>query len=110
MRSLLVSLTAALATLLPIGSECAAFMDVTLRNLTPARIECDEIWAFCYAKQKNVPEDFRDTPGYGESFRPATGRMHQPLSRPLRWASALSRLNSPIVVAKACLPLASEST
>ena len=29
-------------------------------------IEADEIWAFCYAKQKNVPEDFEGTPGYGD--------------------------------------------
>ena len=29
-------------------------------------IEGDEIWAFCYAKQKNVPEQFKGTPGYGD--------------------------------------------
>ncbi|MGI8664411.1 MAG: hypothetical protein ACR2LQ_14565 [Acidimicrobiales bacterium] len=30
------------------------------------RIECDEIWSFCYAKQKNVPDEFHGTPGYGD--------------------------------------------
>ena len=30
------------------------------------RIECDEIWQFCYAKAKNVPEDKRGTFGYGD--------------------------------------------
>ncbi len=29
-------------------------------------VEADAIWSFCYAKQKNVPEDFKGTPGYGD--------------------------------------------
>jgi IS1 family transposase len=37
-----------------------------LRNLTWTRIECDEIWAFCYAKARNVPEQHRDEFGYGD--------------------------------------------
>src|SRR5436853_5971554 len=49
-----------------LGTECAAFMDVTFRNLDVKRIEADEIWSFCYAKAKNVPEDFIGTPGYGD--------------------------------------------
>src|ERR1700737_3037848 len=49
-----------------LGQECAAFMDVTFRNLDVKRVEADEIWSFCYAKQKNVPEDYRGTPGYGD--------------------------------------------
>jgi IS1 family transposase len=49
-----------------LGAECAAYQDVTLRNLPCTRIECDEIWSYCYAKQKNVPEEHRDTFGYGD--------------------------------------------
>ena len=49
-----------------LGTECAAYMDVTFRNLDIKRVEADEIWAFCYAKQKNVPEEYRGTPGYGD--------------------------------------------
>jgi IS1 family transposase len=49
-----------------IGTACADYHDQHVRNLDTKRIECDEIWAFCYAKQKNVPEDFRDTFGYGD--------------------------------------------
>src|SRR5436190_8234681 len=49
-----------------LGEACADFQDVALRNLDIDRVECDEIWSFCYAKQKNVPEDFRGTPGYGD--------------------------------------------
>ncbi|HUG48056.1 MAG TPA: IS1 family transposase [Candidatus Limnocylindria bacterium] len=52
--------------LVQLGAACADYQDRTLRNLTSTRIECDEIWAFCYAKAKNVPEDKRDTFGYGD--------------------------------------------
>lgn len=40
--------------------------DGALTNLDVQRIEADEIWSFCYAKQKNVPEEFVGTPGYGD--------------------------------------------
>jgi IS1 family transposase len=49
-----------------LGEACAAYQDAAFRNLTPARIQADEIWSFCYSKQKNVPEDFQGTPGYGD--------------------------------------------
>lgn len=49
-----------------LGAECAHYQDVTLRNLPCTRIECDEIWSFCYAKQKNVPEQHQGEFGYGD--------------------------------------------
>jgi IS1 family transposase len=52
--------------LVDLGSACAEYQDAALTNLRPERMECDEIWSFCYAKQKNVPEEFQDTPGYGD--------------------------------------------
>jgi IS1 family transposase len=52
--------------LVDLGAACAEYQDQTLRNLPCRTIECDEIWAFCYAKQKNVPEQFKGTPGYGD--------------------------------------------
>jgi IS1 family transposase len=52
--------------LIDLGTACADFQDVALRNLDIDRVEADEIWAFCYAKAKNVPEDFIGTPGYGD--------------------------------------------
>ena len=42
-----------------LGAACAAHHDATVRNLKSARIQCDEIWSFVGAKQKNVPEDKR---------------------------------------------------
>jgi len=40
-----------------LGKACLEYQDKTLRNLPCKNIQCDEIWAFCYAKEKNVPED-----------------------------------------------------
>jgi IS1 family transposase len=48
------------------GSFCAGYQDKTFRNLTCKRIQCDEIWAFVYAKQKNVPAEKRGKFGYGD--------------------------------------------
>jgi len=49
-----------------LGVACAAYQDRTLRDLTSTRIECDEVWAFCHAKAKNVPEQHRSEFGYGD--------------------------------------------
>src|SRR6202162_5025191 len=49
-----------------IGSVCAKFHDKHVRNLTCKRIQCDEIWSFCYAKDKNVPADKRGIFGFGD--------------------------------------------
>lgn len=40
--------------LVEIGAACAKYQDETFRNLKLNRIQCDEIWSFVYAKQKNV--------------------------------------------------------
>ena len=48
------------------GIACLKYQDKCLRNLATQRIECDEIWSFCYAKQKNVPEDKQGQFGYGD--------------------------------------------
>lgn len=37
-----------------------------LRDLPCQRIQCDEIWSFCYAKQKNLPDELKGTFGYGD--------------------------------------------
>lgn len=47
------------------GQACAEFQDQALRNLTCKRIQCDEIWAFCHAKDKNLPADKQGKFGYG---------------------------------------------
>ena len=37
------------------GKACAAYHDVTVRYVGSKDVQCDEIWSFCYAKEKNVP-------------------------------------------------------
>ena len=49
-----------------LGKACAAYQDRTLRNLTCKKIQCDEIWSFCYAKEKNVPEEMKGKLGFGD--------------------------------------------
>ena len=48
------------------GDACAKYQDIHLRNLRCKTIQCDEIWSFCYAKQKNVPEEKQGRFGYGD--------------------------------------------
>jgi hypothetical protein len=49
-----------------LGEACAEYQDGALQDLPCKVLEVDEIWSFCYAKQKNVPEQFKGTPGYGD--------------------------------------------
>ncbi len=43
--------------LVRVGSACLDYQDKAMHNLPCKRIQCDEIWSFCYAKEKNVPEN-----------------------------------------------------
>src|SRR3954462_13240727 len=52
--------------LVDLGAACSDYQDRTLRNLPCTTIQCDEIWAFCHAKQKNVPEKHRGEFGFGD--------------------------------------------
>ncbi len=36
------------------GQACAEYHDKHVRGLNPKRVQCDEIWSFCYAKAKTV--------------------------------------------------------
>src|SRR4030042_899627 len=55
-----------LKLLVDLGKACAEYQDKTLRNLTCSKIQCDEIWAFVYAKEKNLPKDKEGQFGYGD--------------------------------------------
>lgn len=54
--------------LVDVGTACADFQNKTLRDLPCERIQCDEIWSFCYSKEKNVPEEFKGELGYGDVY------------------------------------------
>jgi IS1 family transposase len=49
-----------------IGKVCADYLDANLRKLPCKRIQCDEIWSFCYAKQKRVPTEKQGQLGSGD--------------------------------------------
>ena len=48
-----------------VGEACLKAQDKMLRDLTCKRLELDEVWCFCYAKDKNVPDEMRGEPGVG---------------------------------------------
>jgi IS1 family transposase len=52
--------------LVDLGEACSDFQDTTLRDLPCKTVQCDEIWSFCYSKQKNVPQEHVGTFGYGD--------------------------------------------
>jgi IS1 family transposase len=51
---------------LELGEACIRYMDETLRDLPCKRLQVDEVWAFCYAKSKNVPAEKKGTFGFGD--------------------------------------------
>jgi IS1 family transposase len=42
-----------------LGKVCSEYQDITFRNLTCKRVQCDEIWSFVGCKEKNVPDGER---------------------------------------------------
>lgn len=42
-----------------LGRACSEYQDKTFRNLQSKRIQCDEIWSFVYAKDKNLTRENR---------------------------------------------------
>ncbi len=49
-----------------IGPVCAALHDELARDLNIRRVQADEIWSFCHAKEKNVPAEHEGHWGYGD--------------------------------------------
>ncbi len=49
-----VSINTVTKLLVDAGKACEEFHDKEVRGVSTTRIECDEIWSFCYAKAKNV--------------------------------------------------------
>jgi IS1 family transposase len=47
------------------GYKAAEYQDKVMRGLTCKRVQCDEIWAFVGAKDKNLPADKQGKFGFG---------------------------------------------
>jgi len=50
-----VSINTVSKLLVDAGLVCARFHDKRVRGVKAARVQCDEIWSFTYAKAKNIP-------------------------------------------------------
>ncbi|SHI86002.1 hypothetical protein SAMN04488012_103129 [Palleronia salina] len=53
-RTVGVSINTVSKLLVEAGEACAAYHDETVRDVRSETVQCDEIWSFCYAKEKNV--------------------------------------------------------
>ena len=49
-----VSINTVTKLLVDAGEACLELHDETVREVKASRVQCDEIWSFCYAKAKNV--------------------------------------------------------
>ncbi len=49
-----VSINTVSKLLVDAGQTCMAMHNETVRNVRASRVQCDEIWSFCYSKQRNV--------------------------------------------------------
>ena len=62
-----VSINTVSKLLVDAGKLCAAFHNEMVRNVTSQRVQCDEIWSFCYAKKKNVTAEMaKEHPDAGD--------------------------------------------
>lgn len=61
-----VSINTVTKLLVDVGTACQAYHDEHVRNVTSRRVQCDEIWSFVYAKQKNVPAELKGQDGIGD--------------------------------------------
>ena len=57
---------AVLKLLAEVGAACLDFHDRKVRDVRSQRVQCEEIWSFCRAKEKNVPEYAKGVFGWGD--------------------------------------------
>jgi hypothetical protein len=57
-----------LRLLADVGDACERYMDDTMRCLTCVRVQLDEIWSFCHAKERNLPKKLRGDDKAGDMW------------------------------------------
>ena len=60
-----VSINTVTKLLVDLGTACQKYHDEYVRNVASKRVQCDEIWSFVYAKDKNLPEKMQGKYGLG---------------------------------------------
>ena len=63
-----VSINTVSKLLVDAGNACAAYHDDAVRGLNSKRIQCDEIWSFTYANDKNVKNAKAAPEGAGDTW------------------------------------------
>src|SRR6266852_5459193 len=43
-----------------VGMACAEYHNIAVRNVPAKRVQVDEIWSFCYCKEKNLTPEIAD--------------------------------------------------
>jgi IS1 family transposase len=54
--------------LIDLGDACGEYQDGVMHGLHAKRVQADEIWSYCYSKQKNIPEEHVGEFGYGDIY------------------------------------------
>jgi len=57
-----------LKLLADVGNACAIYQDRVFYDLPCKRLQLDEIWSFCFAKQKNLRPELEGVFGYGDIY------------------------------------------
>jgi len=63
-----VSINTVTKLLVDAGSVCAEYQNEHLVNINSKRVQCDEIWSFCYSKEKNVAPADKGILGHGDAY------------------------------------------
>lgn len=63
-----VSINTVSKLLVDAGKFCADLHDREVRNVKASKVQCDEIWSFTAAKQKNVPNMKKAVEGAGDTW------------------------------------------
>lgn len=61
-----VSINTVTKLLVDVGGACQTYHNKHVRGLTARHVQCDEIWSFVYAKQRNVPASMKAEEGVGD--------------------------------------------
>jgi IS1 family transposase len=54
-----------LSLIAEVGEACIRFHDAQVHGLATTNVQADEVWSFCYSKQKNVPAHLQGKEGFG---------------------------------------------
>jgi len=63
-----VSINTVTKLLIDVGTACREFQDGAIQNIHSKHVQCDEIWSFCYSKEKNVAPEDRGVLGHGDVY------------------------------------------